>query len=295
MLTLSATDTNMKSLASELKSEREKQNTPLEQIAQETCISLRHLQSLEEGRYSDMPGGIYNRAFLKAYCEFLNLDQKEILQRYEAELLPHSEKPVKSPPRIPQTKAHFWSNPVFAWSLMLAISATGLFFSRKWISSVFSPYFTHTSPGIVKTETIAEPKALPVPSEQQFETTSNPNMPQPDVALPSAPAPFAAEARLETIPSSETASTLRVEFEVTEKCWISVDSDKGRVISKILEPGEAQVFDAAEHFFIVIGNAGGVHLRINGRPAKPLGKPGEVVKMLIDSKSLPALINQTTG
>ena len=71
------TDTLMNSLASELKAARERRNVVLSQIAEETRIGLRHLESLEEGRYSDLPGGIYNRAFIKAYCEFLNLDAQD--------------------------------------------------------------------------------------------------------------------------------------------------------------------------------------------------------------------------
>jgi cytoskeleton protein RodZ len=288
MNTMGATETHMTSLASELKGEREKQNIPLEQIADETRISLRHLQSLEEGRYSDMPGGMYNRAFIKAYCEFLNMDHQEILRKYEAGLSPYVEKPAKIQSPIPQQKRYFWSNPVFTWSLMLIVSASGLFLSRAWISSVFSPYFSSTPPSPI---TIEAPET---PHPEQMNLVSTPAAPSnpptsSDSNLPT-PAPG-----LEAVSAYDSGSPLRLEFEVTEKCWVSVDNDRGRLIQKILEPGEAQTFDASEHFFIVIGNAGGVHLRINGLPARPLGKPGEVVKMLINSKSLPDLVKQSTG
>jgi cytoskeleton protein RodZ len=296
MNTLGATGMHMTSLALELKNEREKRDIPLKQIAEETHISLRHLQSLEEGRYSDMPGGMYNRAFIKAYCEFLDLDHQEILRKYEAGLSPQSEKPARPQPQIPQQKQHFWSNPVFAWSLMLVFSATGLFISRTWIASVFSPYFSHTPPVFVKHEIAEVPNTMSTRLEQTSQVPApaalavSEEAPVPSASNPGTPGPT-----METVSASDSSSPLRLEVEVTEKCWVSVDSDKGKVIQKILEPGEAQSFDAAEHFFIVIGNAGGVHLRINGLPAKPLGKPGEVVKMLINSKSLPDLVKQTTG
>jgi cytoskeleton protein RodZ len=293
MTTLSATDTYMTSLASELKIEREQRNVPLEQIAEETRISLRHLQSLEEGRYSDMPGGMYTRAFIKAYCEFLNLDYKEILRKYEADISPHVEKPTKPQPNIPQQKPHFWSNPVFAWSLMLIVSATGLFLSRTWISSIFSPYFSHTTPIAVRDDVAEVPQTMATRLEQT-DLASTPAAPA-NFPVPSATDSGTSASELQPVSASDSGSALRLEFEVTEKCWVSVDTDKGRVIQKILEPGEAQTFDASEHFFIVIGNAGGVHLRINGLPARPLGKPGEVVKMLINSKNIPDLVKQTTG
>jgi hypothetical protein len=62
-----------------------------------------------------------------------------------------------------------------------------------------------------------------------------------------------------------------------------------------LQPGEVQSFDAAEKFQIVLGNAGGVRLKINGKPAKPLGKPGEVLKVLINEQNLQDILDKTAG
>jgi cytoskeleton protein RodZ len=284
----------MNSLASDLKTEREKRNISLERIAEETRISLRHLQSLEEGRYSDLPGGIYNRAFLKAYCETLNLDSHEIIQRYEAELSPHPEKTARFQPHLPSSKPFWGSNPIFAWSLMFLISAAAIFFNRNWFHSVFSPYYSHTPASVSKYAAVPEPIVQSNRTDQHYSATSGQAAVEPTSA--SASKLETAETSLQAaFPASDSSQSLRIELEVTEKCWVSVDSDGGRVVRKVLEPGEAQSFNAAEQFFIVIGNAGGVHLRINGQPAKPLGKPGEVVKMRINTKNLPEYINQTTG
>ena len=159
----------MGTVASELKAEREKRNIPLAHIAAETRISLRHLESLEEGRYGDMPGGMYNRAFLKAYCEILKLNVPEIMQRYENELsLLASEKPSRTRVHVPPSRRRSFSvSPILIWGLMLAISATGLYFSRNWITAIFSPYFSHTSPGHVRYESapaqeVSKPSVTPI-------------------------------------------------------------------------------------------------------------------------------------
>ena len=81
----------MESLSIELRSARERKNISLRQIADDTRISLRHLQNLEEGRYSELPGGMYNRAFLRAYCEYVGLDFNKMRDRYEAESLQPSQ------------------------------------------------------------------------------------------------------------------------------------------------------------------------------------------------------------
>jgi len=299
----------MGSVASDLKSERQRRNVSLAQIAADTRISLHYLESLEEGRYNDLPGGMYNRAFLRAYCERLNLNQQEILNRYEAEISP-------PPDRLPKSKIHIHSkdtslkpSPVLIWSLMLLFSATGLFFSRKWIAAVFSPYFSRKQTAIVPRELVKPPapsiaKETPSPSIAQIPATENPSLPTtiepPDSNPPAPPAASVSLPANQTAvePGEQTVSSqalLKLEIAISQKCWVSIDRDGNRVFRRIMEPGEAQSFSANEQFLLIVGNAGGIHLKINGKPAKPLGKSGEVVRILIDEKNLKDLLDQTAG
>ena len=118
----------------------------LEQIASDTHINLRHLQNIEEGRYGDLPGGIYNRAFLRAYCESINIDPTEIIARYEEQEEPSSgEKRPRIREQVHPLSISFNVHPLVIWSLMLLISATGLYWGRKRIAEIFSPYFSHPS------------------------------------------------------------------------------------------------------------------------------------------------------
>jgi cytoskeleton protein RodZ len=304
----------MESVASELKSEREKRKISLAQIAADTKISLHYLESLEAGRYDDLPGGIYNRAFLRAFCESLDLDQKEMIQRYEAEISPIPEKTPKPKGHVSPQVSSLKISPVIVWSLMLLISATGLFFSRKWIAEVFSPYFSHAPAATVQlkqpTATIVSPPGEAstggASSSAELSVLSDTGKAKPSpIPQSQIPAPtLESVAQAATIPEvGESTSTplnastisLRLQIVGTEECWISIDRDGSPVIRKLLEPGETQSFNAAEKFFIVLGNAGGVHLRINGKPTKTLGKSGEVVKLLITEKNLSDLIDQTAG
>lgn len=273
----------MESIASELKAQRENRKISLSQIAADTRISLRHLQSLEEGRFNDLPGGMYNRAFLRAYCESLNLDQAEILRRYEAEVLPHPEKPAKSKSHIPST---FRIHPVMIWSLMLVVSGTGIFLSRKWIGAVFSPYFSGSSGAQVSNLPPKQPEAAP----QRAPLPA----PLPEPAEVEAAAPDAAAGALPATAPTPAAG-FRLEVTAKEKCWVSINSDGSPVFSRVIEPGETQSFSAAQSLSIKVGNAGGVSLRINGKSAKPLGKPGEVINLLINETTLPDLIDRSAG
>ncbi len=310
----------MASVASDLKSEREKRNIPLAQIAADTRISLHHLESLEEGRYGELPGGMYNRAFLRAYCESLDLDQKEIMRRYEAEMSPAVEKPSKSRKKIPQTSRLARHYTIMAWSVMLLVSATGLFFSRNWIASVFSPYFSRTPIAAVRNEPVSPPAVTPAAASQPAADTPAPEpaAPSPEsvmptetiaassetqagvatvlsatVPAPSVPASAVAASPVPAAPAS--ASPLRVRIEITEECWMSVDSDGRPSIRRVLKAGETQSFEASRKINLIMGNAGGVRLQINGKPAKLLGKTGEVVKVEINETNLADFIDQTAG
>jgi transcriptional regulator with XRE-family HTH domain len=271
----------MESISSELKAHRESRNISLAQIATDTHISLHYLESLEEGRFNELPGGMYNRAFLRAYCERLDLDQSEMLQRYESEVLPFSNKPIK-------TKSPIASSikipPLIIWSLLLLISATSIFLNRKWIFPVFSPYFSSSS-GMQDHDAPIKrpaptPMALPSSSKSTIETASIP--PSNPVAAPSSIA-------------KSTSSAFLLEIIGKEKCWVSINSDGASVFSRTMQSGEVQSFNAEQRLFLILGNAGGVLIKINGKTAKPLGKSGEVIRVLINETTLPDLIDRATG
>jgi cytoskeleton protein RodZ len=288
----------MESVALELKSAREKRKLSLVQIAADTHISMRHLESLEEGRYGDLPGGIYNRAFLRAYCERLDLDQREIIRRYEEEMLPLAENLPKSKVHIPPQNTSLQISPVIIWSIMLLISATGLFFSRKWIYAVFSPYFNHTPANKMRFEPPPKQVVPPAPVIQPESGSKTPSVLSPTPSGTSNTQ--ASEAGFPSSNKSDSSLTaakpaLQLELAATEKCWISIDRDGSSALRKLLEPGEVQIFDAEEKFWLVIGNAGGIKLKINGKPLKQLGLPGEVRRLLIDKESLPALLDTIAG
>ena len=278
----------MKSIGTDLKSEREKRQIGLSQIAEATRISSRHLESLEEGRYGDLPGGIYNRAFLKAYCQHLGLDTQAVLERYDSEVSEPSEKPLEPTTTSYQLDSRL--SPIATWTVVFLFSATSLFLGRHWISSVFSPYFAGTSKA---TGRYSPAELVPAPAR-----TPSPSTPRISVKIPevstSRQTPMM-QTRESNPVQPASAPTLRVELEVTQQCWISIDSDGHRAVEKVLQPGEEQSFVATEHLFIILGNAGGVHLKINGKPARPLGKAGEVVKLLINEDNINNLIVATAG
>ena len=65
-----------------LKRERELRDIPLRDIANATKINLRYLEALEANRFDKLPGGVFNKGFIRAYARFIGADGEALVQRY---------------------------------------------------------------------------------------------------------------------------------------------------------------------------------------------------------------------
>ena len=65
-----------------LRRTREDRGVSIDDIARETRLSKRYLTALEEEAIAKLPGGTYNRAYLRTYATFLGLDPERLLRDY---------------------------------------------------------------------------------------------------------------------------------------------------------------------------------------------------------------------
>src|ERR1017187_6534778 len=72
----------VESFGARLKREREQQGMELEGVAAATKIGVRMLQALEEERFGQLPGGIFNKGFVRAYSRHLGLDEEQAIADY---------------------------------------------------------------------------------------------------------------------------------------------------------------------------------------------------------------------
>ncbi len=88
-----------------LRQAREGKGLELDQVAAETRIPKRHLQSIEAGDFGALPSRTYAIGFTRTYARTLNLDEKEMLDKVRAELAedrPQAmERPAKFEPGDP--------------------------------------------------------------------------------------------------------------------------------------------------------------------------------------------------
>ena len=69
-----------------LQREREARGISLEQIAEQTRISERHLELIEQDKFSELPARTYAYGFSRSYARALGMDEGEIVNDLRAEL-----------------------------------------------------------------------------------------------------------------------------------------------------------------------------------------------------------------
>ncbi len=78
----------MESLGARLKREREQRKITLEEISLSTKIGTRFLIAIEEEHFDQLPGGIFNKGFVKAYARSVGVDEAEAVAEYELATAP---------------------------------------------------------------------------------------------------------------------------------------------------------------------------------------------------------------
>lgn len=62
---------------------RQQRGISLEAIASSTKLSVRHLEAIEAGEFSRLPGGIYNTSYIKQYARAIDFDEADLLAYYQ--------------------------------------------------------------------------------------------------------------------------------------------------------------------------------------------------------------------
>jgi cytoskeletal protein RodZ len=66
-----------------LKRERELREVTLEEITAHTRIGPRFLEALENEDWGKLPGGVFNRGFVRSVARYLGLDEESLLGEYD--------------------------------------------------------------------------------------------------------------------------------------------------------------------------------------------------------------------
>src|SRR5215469_8425685 len=98
----------MGSFGDRLKKEREQRGITLDDISLTTKIGTRLLRALEEEKFEQLPGGIFNKGFVRAYARHVGLDEDQTVADYMSAVganQPHATEGQQSfPIQVPQER-----------------------------------------------------------------------------------------------------------------------------------------------------------------------------------------------
>lgn len=75
----------MPSFGETLRRERELRQISLREISESTKINLRYLDALERDDFRHLPGGVFNKGFVRAYAQYIGVDPEQMVDAYLAE------------------------------------------------------------------------------------------------------------------------------------------------------------------------------------------------------------------
>ncbi|MEO5742361.1 MAG: RodZ domain-containing protein [Vicinamibacterales bacterium] len=250
-----------RTVGARLREAREKRGVSLRQIATSTRISVMSLEALERSDLSRLPGGIFTRAFIRAYAQEVGLDPDRTIQDFIAELPPEAATATVHSAGIEDGEKLESDRRAVATALRLVLVSLPI------IGFVIY-YGTHRRPAM--SAGVAAPAA-----ESHASATDTPAVAHPP--------PERVAAAPSVVPQ---ASGLSMEISPRARCWVSVNADGELVFSGLVNAGDKRVVKAREHIVLNVGDAGAFAYTLNGRRGKALGGPGEVVSTRITLNNL---------
>ena len=83
---MNANGEGMIQFGQELRREREGRGVTIDAVCAVTKVSYRHVEALEEGRYAELPGGVFRKGIVRSYISAVGLEEEPWLRRFEATL-----------------------------------------------------------------------------------------------------------------------------------------------------------------------------------------------------------------
>ena len=267
----------MGSFGERMQREREMRSITLDEIAEHTKISKRNLTALEGENFSQLPGGIFNKGFVRAYAKYLGIDEEQAVSDYLAAETEKLRKKVPIPIDAADTTGRMEMAAVdrlagsdeepqpdqaagfmkAAISLVVLLGICGL--GYKWMQSrkISAP------PSESKAQVVqaAAPPAVQPLSPAPVPTSSSGAPQTMNGPQTLAPAPEGKAAA-----SSTPAGAFNLALTTKEESWVQVKADGKVLLEGVLAPNSNKSFDANSELVIKLGNAAGVELAYNGKP-----------------------------
>ena len=267
----------MGSFGERLQRERELRGITLEEIAEATKIGTRSLRALEEQDFDKLPGGIFNKGFVRAYSKYLGIDEDQSVADYvtavnEAQSAGKLTRPEYVPPHIDEEvdKPEAVRIP---WGFLIVIAlVAAVGFAAK------SYYAQHGWAKLRRESTTAQSRTSPTTATAK--ATSSSGSP---AVVPTVDAAQKTPAQND-VPAATGSFVVKVHSR--ESAWLSIKADGKNVISETVAANVDREIRASREVILTTGNAGGIDITHNDKSLGAIGQPGEKKTLVLTPQGL---------
>lgn len=233
---------DLKKIGIALKEKREEKGLAISDISDSLCLRKSLVQALENGQWDMLPHEVYVRGYLKEYAQLLGIDE-DIAGEMNKDI---DEKP-----------------PAVEIPIQQKAAARPKHVQKRVI--IYPLFFVLIIAFFVLNQAYKERSAFKQVPRQTAERASANMSP--------------ANTEKQNLP--EFAEVKKLLITCHERTWISVVIDGAEKKEFMLNPQDILVLNAKENFDILIGNAGGVKMSLNGKDVESAGQSGEVKRVKV--------------
>ena len=252
------------SLGEKLRQAREERGISLSEVAEQTRISPLYLEAIDHDDYKTLPGGIFNKGFVRSYAKYVGVDEQEALQDYSRLIAEHEEKEVDKykayrPEVLTDDRTGTSNIPTVLFAVViLALMTAGILFLVRYIQN------QQSQPPVVANITNAN-TTLPA-------NTSN-------ISNPASQAP--------------TMGAVKVEFmAVGDAVSLTSVTDNGKSTEQLIAAGTPIVFEPKESIKLRYSRSRAkfAQLKLNGKqialPSEPANPKASTIEIDINQGNL---------
>lgn len=262
-----------------LRHQREARSVSLREIADNSKISLRYLEALEQDRFDVLPAPVFARGFLREYARVVGLNADEVVNLYLVALEERGESARRvERPKPVRGESSSSAPSSLGYGLLLGLAVV-LFVG---IAALLS-FFAERRRAVPPESKLVAPAAMIAPAASAdaehsivtalpTSTGEGGTSPALDPGATSAvlqPTTAAAAANSASVsPAAAPSPTgpFRVVLNFTQDCWMESVVDGNRRTSELKAAGETVQLEALEAVVLTLGNSRALTVEVDGVP-----------------------------
>ena len=251
-----------------LKREREMRGVSLEEISQATRIAPRFLAAIENEQWDKLPGGVFNRGFIRSIAHYLGLDEDSMVAEYALHTKGRAEPGVVGdPPDQPESR---WRQVLVLVAFAAIVVAVGWFTIKYLLPRAVA--YMHQRNENSSSFTRADSDSAQTAANTAPPTTAPP-------AAGSSPGPV-------TVAPEPVNNPLTVKLEAARPADVTIVADGKVSFAGHMATGEIKQFAATGAIQIASSEASAVLIDLNGQIVVLPGQPNLPSSITLTAKDL---------